>query len=105
MCGARSSSGAEPPRRPGREGFCDATCGGGGLQFDNSDPPLTNCVIAGNTAQCFGGELYCWSTVGTFVSSHILWKDLPQEITGGDGSLTAVYSLVQGIQRMFPGPP
>jgi len=61
----------------------------------SSSPIFTNCTLSGNTANNYGGGIYCSSSSLIFTNC-ILWNDSPQEIYSSGSSVTVTYSDIQG---------
>ncbi len=70
------------------------TTGGGIHCFWNSNPILLNVTMSANSAD-IGGGIYLDDSDPSFMNS-ILWNDSPEEIYILTGSVTAIYSDVQG---------
>jgi hypothetical protein len=71
--------------------------GGGAICCNNSSPSLENVTMTQNTAG-EGGGIYCGNPDPSFpdLLNCILWNDTPQEIHVFAGSVTAIYSDIQG---------
>lgn len=68
---------------------------GAGIFCFFSDPVIINCTITLNTANQYGGGIYCTANSNVTVTNSILWNDLPKEIYVDSGSVTATYSDIQ----------
>jgi parallel beta-helix repeat protein len=72
--------------------------GGGMYNGYESSPILTNCTITDNSAES-GGGMYNSNSNPT-ITNCILWRDIPDEISGWSTSPVVTYSDVQGT---WPG--
>jgi hypothetical protein len=77
-----------------------ASSGGGLYNSNSATARLTNCTITGNTASRSGGGLYndigVTARATATLTNCIMWGDLPQEVYVSSGTVTAVYSDIEG---------
>ena len=70
---------------------------GGGISLClNSNPSLENTTICNNSAGAYGGGICCISDSNPSLINCIHWNNIPQEIYCGLGTITAIYSDIQG---------
>jgi len=70
---------------------------GGGISLClNSNPRLENTTICNNSAGAYGGGICCISDSNPSLINCIHWNNIPQEIYCGIGTITAIYSDIQG---------
>jgi hypothetical protein len=70
---------------------------GGGISLClNSNPRLENTTICNNSAGAYGGGICCISDSNPSLINCIHWNNIPQEIYCGLGTITAIYSDIQG---------
>jgi len=70
--------------------------GGGMALCLNSNPSLENTTICNNSAGAYGGGICCISDSNPSLINCIHWNNIPQEIYCGLGTITAIYSDIQG---------
>ena len=70
--------------------------GGGMALCLNSNPSLENTTISNNSAGAYGGGICCISDSNPSLINCIHWNNIPQDIYCGLGTITAIYSDIQG---------
>ena len=53
-------------------GYTNSSVTGGGVLCNNSSPTITACIITGNTAEYFGGGIYCYQNGNPMITDCVI---------------------------------